>query len=215
MLSELQRALETIYDLEPARPVEDFLVGRSELARLGVVPAAPEELFIIEHDDGADVGLYLSPECLASLARLRPDPPSGLLDGLLPAFSTATEGVSHYLYYSVCAPKGRQVSRLELEVQAEVDKFATALLHLWRVGERIRVGDLLHRLFERVSFRASLDSDQRDRYQTANRLSRGYCRFIAKAFCAKGRLDSMLSELRHSYRLPAQTKFARFSDAAV
>jgi hypothetical protein len=214
MLGELQRALEIIYHLEPEPSVEDFLVGRGDLARLGASPSANEELFIIESDGDADVGLYLSPDCLQTLERLKTDPAAGLLDGMLPAFTTAAEGVSHYLYFAGCARQMRTVSKLELEVQAEVDKFAIAFLHLWRVGERARSGELIHRLFERVSYRPSLDSDERDRYRTANRLSRGYCRYLSKSFCIEGKLEGLLAELRHSYRLSAQTKYARFSDAA-
>ncbi len=214
MLGELQRALEIIYDLDAAPPVDGFLIERQALASIGAFPSAGEELFIHEHDGEADVGLYLSPECLTALERLQVDPPSALLDGVLPAFAMATEGVSHYLYYVACARQTRAVSKLELEVQAEVDKFATALLHLWKVGERSRAGELIHRLFERVSYRPSLDSEENDRYRTANRLSRGYCRYLSQSFCEPGRLDAFLAELRHSYRLTAQTKFARFSDAA-
>ena len=214
MLDELQRAIQIVYDLDPAPPVENFLVGRAALSRIGATPSAGEELFILEHDGEADVGLYLSPECLGAVERLRADPPAALLDGVLPAFAMATEGVSHFLYYFSCAQQARSVSKLELEVQAEVDKFAVALLHLWRVGERKRAGELIHRLFDRVSYRPALSGDEHDRYTTANRLSRGYCRHLSRSFCADGNLEGLLSELRHSYRMMGDAKFGRLQRAA-
>ena len=214
MLDELQRAIQIVYDLDPAPPVEDFLVGRSALAKIGAFPAAGEELFIHEHDGEADVGLYLSPECLGTIERMRADPPAALLDGVLPAFAMATEGVSHYLYYFACAQQQRPVSKLELEVQAEVDKFAVALLHLWRVGERKRVGELLHRLFDRVTYGTWLTGDERDRYRTANQLSRGYCRHLSRSYCDEGNLAGLLADLRHSYRMVGDAKFGRLQRAA-
>jgi hypothetical protein len=140
--------------------------------------------------------------------------PRGFLDLLLPAFSTAAEGVSHFIYLTLQAVKDRAVSLLELEVQAEVDKFATALLHLWRQGERHHSSELRRRLFERVSYRRELSSEARERYSLANRLARGYASFLERRFILRGCIEGLLRELRCSYRLPSVAKFAHLAQAA-
>lgn len=210
-LGLIQRALETIYDLDPAPPVDAYLVGAAARRALPAGTSRPEELFVVERDGAMEIGLYLDPRCLAALGRLTADPPAALLDGLLPDFAIATEGVSHFLYLAGCARAERSVTSLELEVQAEVDKFATALLHLWRVGERRRSAELVHRLFERVAYRAKLNREERDRYRTANRLARGYCRYLDAAFVGSARLDALLAALRRAYRLYGQDKLAHLA----
>ncbi len=88
------------------------------------------------------------------------------------------EGVSHFLYVATRARAGRPVPLLELEVQAEIDKFALLLLHLWRRGLRRMSGALRGRLFERVGYRAHLGAEARHRYREANRLGGGYARWL-------------------------------------
>jgi hypothetical protein len=206
MLGELQRALEVIYGVTAPARVEDFLLPRAALARLGQAPGASEALLVRQHGDELDVALYVSPEVMARLPSLGADGARGFLDGLLPDFSTATEGVSHFVYLTLQALLDRTVSLLELEVQAEVDKFATALLHLWKHGERRLSPQLRSRLFEQVGYRSELSAQERERYGLANRLARGYARFLDARFVAPGGLEGLLRELRRSYRLRSAEK---------
>ena len=205
MLSDLQHALEIIYGVSSPGRVEDFLMQKAALLELGAIVRAPEELFVLQQPEGVEIALYISDDILASLPRLQLS--GALLEGFLPAYSTAAEGVSHFVYLSLQAMRDRAVSLLELEVQAEIDKFATALLYLWRRGERQRSGELRSRLFDHVGYRADLDPGERDRYAIANRLARGYSAFLESKFIADNRLEGLLRELRHAYRLPSTDKF--------
>lgn len=208
MLRELQRALEVIYGVTSPHRVEDFLVGPAKIAGLGASVRAPEELFVVPGNGEVEVGLYLSPEVLARLPELQDDGAVSFLGEILPAFATAAEGVSHFVYLTVHAMRDRAVSLLELEAQAEVDKFATGVLHLWKHGERRRCAELRERLFDRVSYRADLSAEERHRYGFANRLARGYSRFLESRFVLAGYLEGLLAELRRTYRLPSDDKFA-------
>jgi hypothetical protein len=125
-----------------------------------------------------------------------------------------TEGVSHFLYLSAAADADRQLSRLELEVQGEVDKFAAAALHLWGRGLPRLVSGLCDRLFGRVSYLPHLTADERLRYETANRLAGGYARSLVERFVARGRLDQFLGELRQSFRLWSGDKLHHLAIAA-
>jgi hypothetical protein len=208
VVEHLQRQLEALYDLPAQRRVSEFLVARPTAEHLGGRAETPETLFVVEGEGGVEVGLYLAPELLEQLRAADPTRGSGaqLALDLLPAFATVTEGVSHFLYLSTCAGAERPVSQLELEVQAEVDKFAAAVLHLWGRGLRRRAQELCHRLFRAVSFPAHLSHEERQRYRTANRLGGGYARHLVSRYVAPGRFDGFLRELREAYRLPAAEK---------
>ncbi len=208
LIDHVQQQLEAIHDCATPLRARDFLLGRDGLARAGLHPRAPEELLIVERADGLDVGLYLSPRLFEALRGVHPDGRSGvsLALGRLPAFAPLAEGVSHFLYLTAAVEARRPVSRLALEVQGEVDKFAAASLHLWGRGLSRRIFDLCDRLFRRVSYQPHLAPDERLRYEMANRLAGGYARHLARRFVAEGRLDAFLRELRGSYRLWAGDK---------
>ena len=136
-LAFLQAELETIYAVE-APAVDGFLVGRETARAAGRVPQAPEELLVLEEDDGVSLGLYLDDAVMETAAAADPHHPRPRLVArvALARVACAAEGVSHFVYLATRAAAGRPVSLLELEVQAEVDKFALLLLHLWRRGLR-------------------------------------------------------------------------------
>ena len=98
------------------------------------------------------------------------------------------------------------MSLLELEAQAEVDKFAICLLHRWGEGVLAWAKELFRRLFERVSLPGrACPAPERWRYEEANRLSRAFCARLLP-HVAERRLDRLLSALRYSYRLGAEAK---------
>ncbi len=208
LIDHIQAQLEAIHDEGSPLRARDFLLGRRLLEGLGRQALAPEELLVVEEPSGLSVGLYLAPELLQELRTIQPEGRSGasLATSRLPAFAAVAEGVSHFLYLSAAADAERPVSRLELEGQGEVDKFAAAALHLWGRGLVRRVGNLCDRLFRRVSYLPHLTPDERLRYETANRLAGGYARHLAERYAAQGRLDGFLQELRRSYRLWAGDK---------
>lgn len=216
LIDHVQGQLEAVHDLRSPLRARDFLLARRTLVGLGRPPLAPEELLVVEGPEGLNVGLYLAPELFQQLRRVHPERRSGARLALdrLPAFAAITEGVSHFLYLSAAADANRQVSRLELEVQGEVDKFAAAALHLWGRGLRRLASNLCDRLFHRVGYLPHLTLDERSRYETANRLAGGYARSLVERFVARGRLDRFLGELRQSYRLWSGDKLHHLALAA-
>ena len=88
---------------------------------------AEEELIVAEPAGGSDelaLSLYLDPALLARLARA--DPLGRLHAGNVADYWTALEGVSHFLYLAWNAGHDKPVSLLELEMQAEVDKYVAS-----------------------------------------------------------------------------------------
>ena len=217
LVDHVQGQLEAIHDLKAPVRASDFLLGRKALEGLGHRPDAPEELLIVEGAEGLDVGLWLAPVLFEQLRGVLPGGRSGARLALdrLAAFAPLAEGVSHFLYLGAAAAADRPVSRLELEVQGEIDKFAAAALHLWGRGLRHGIFELCDRLFRRVSYFPHLDPGERDRYETANRLAGGYARHLAGRFVAEGKLDAFLQELRRSYRLWAGDKLHHLGACAA
>ncbi|HEY3449492.1 MAG TPA: hypothetical protein VGK67_24270 [Myxococcales bacterium] len=209
MLREIQRALEAIYGVTAPLDVERILVEPA--AMLGDRTRFGEELLVRSVDDTLEVGLCLGPDVLDRLPELSTDAPATFLGELLPAFAAAAEGVSHFVYLTVHALGDRRVSLVELEAQAEVDKFATGILHLWKQGARARSAQLRERLFHDVRYRGALTAEERERYGFANDLARGYTRFLESRFVLAGCLEGLLAELRRTWRLSRGDKFSRLA----
>ena len=104
------------------------------------------------------------------------------------------------MYLALCAAGHRRVSALELELQAEVDKFVCCALLQGRTP------DLRRRLYRDVTFAADLDADERDRYRTANAEAARYAEGLERRFVREDRVVDMLGELRRFYRMGLDDK---------
>jgi len=94
------------------------------------------------------MSLYLDPELLERLDRA--DPMERLHDGNVADYWTALEGVSHFLYLAWNAGHDKPVSLLELEMQAEVDKYVASYWLMRRQFPDRFPAELLRLLFERT-----------------------------------------------------------------
>jgi hypothetical protein len=209
-LSYLQGEIEGINAVQ-APPVVGYLIERSGARAAGIEPRAAEELLLVESSSGLELGLFLDEGVMSAAAAAsgRRGRPRLLARPGREGITSAAEGVSHFVYLSTRAGAGQRVSLLELEVQAEVDKFALFLLRAWAGGgrrsARLSPG-LRHRLFEDVSFLAHLDRGELLRYRTANRLAAGYARWLELRFVSSGDREGFLRELRTTYRLGTADK---------
>lgn len=203
-MDAVQDHLEAIYAVRCSHRARGFLVDAEQAQALGAEVGTAEALLVREEEDGLELGLYLAPDVIGTLAAAP--------DGALGPFCQLAEGVSHFLYLSRSAELARSVSLLELEAQAEVDKFALLLLRAWS-GGRGRWAALLHgSLFDAPEFRLGLSPLECRRYGEANRLARAFCARLLP-LCAARRLEPVLQALRYAYRLGAMAKFEHFAGA--
>ena len=216
-LERMQGELEAIYGLRLPLRVRDFLLTpESRPSARGARPDAPEALLIRQDGEELRLGLYLDPALLARLQTHDPDDPSpSVITDSLGAFTTVLEGVSHFVYLAYRALRDEPVSLLELEVQAEVDKFVTSLLHLWRRGGKAGSASLRERLFHRIQFATGLEGEAESRYRAANDLARGYCRRLEDRFLTEGSPEGLLREVRRLYRLGGAQKRAHLRGSAA
>ncbi len=202
--------LARLYDTYVESDPHEFLISdRRQLERLvgkGAAEGSDEHVFIVEDAEGVSVGLFIDRHVLDRLATA--DPLDALDEQNLQDFCTALEGVSHFHYLLWSLAQGRSVSLLELELQAEVDKYASALMLLTRQ----RDGEFPHALhaamFDRVRFAPELETNARQRYEAANRHAARFCRDLDERFLRRrrSRPEAWVSELRRFFRCPHQQK---------
>ena len=212
MIRRVQDHLENIYALETGLCADDFLVDPEAAQLLGASGHTTEELLILQQGDELELALYLCPKLLERLRALDGAPGDRVVAEALDSYCQLAEGVSHFLYMAHTAREDRRVSLLELEAQAEVDKFATCVLYGWQRGVQW-AEELLQRLFAWVSYRPHLSADARWRYEEANRLAKSFCRKLLR-HVAQGRMDRFLGDLRYAYRLGADAKLRHLAQPA-
>jgi hypothetical protein len=212
LLGQMQVLLTELYDLKIAHDVRDFLIIDAELATLldGGARDADERLLIAQGGDDAEVSLYLQRDLLARLEES--DPVTRLTEHNLADFWTVFEGVSHFTYFAWRASIDMPVSLLEMELQAEIDKFVATAMLLHRQGER-PPSSLHHWLFELPKFDRELEAEELDRYRRANYYAAKYCRKIWPDLTKARHGQRLRQELRRFYRLPRPAKIGHIEAA--
>lgn len=213
MLAGLQKHLTDIYRTDPGFEITDFLITDPALAKIlgngSLVPDTDESVLLSEDRDGIALSLYLNEDMLERLDR--DNPLECLRPGQLEDLCKVIEGISHFNFLVWSAKQDRPVTLLELEMQAEVDKFVgTWFLALDQ--KDYEFANCLHRwLFDEVSYNPNLRREQHERYRAANDYAARFCHGISK------RLDresaSGLDELRLFYRLSQQAKISHIHAA--
>jgi hypothetical protein len=222
LLSRLQELLGSIYDVRISHDVYDFLVtDRARLPPAARAGSAQEELLVAESADGCELALslYLDPALLRRLARA--DPLTRLHAGNVADLLTALEGVSHFLYLAWNAAHDKPVSLLELELQAEVDKYVASHLLLRRQCPGHFPLELRRLLFERARPDPRLDAARAQLYREASRYAQRFCdrleRTLERARAHSGEVPDreVLAELRRFYRLTHGRKRAHIERSAA
>lgn len=212
VLRALQGGLESMYRVETDLDVCDFLVGGESRDALDVERTPREQLLIRPEEDGLQLGLFVDERTLENLAMR--DPRRRLDDHNLQDFLLAIEGVSHFVYLVHRARQERPVSAVELELQAEVDKYLVALLVTWnQTGEP--PADLRARLFTHVTFAGDLSREERERYELANSAADEYAASLEERYVRSRSVDDMLGEVRRFYRKGLAEKLEYISQLAA
>jgi hypothetical protein len=185
----LQSRLEHFYGLERAPDVLDFVQIADGDSR--------ETLLLRERDGELEIALVL-PDATA----VGSEPSAG------DVWLQLVEGVSHFVYIAERARTDLPATRLELELQAEVDKFVVLTLRR-RPAHASRCRALLDQLYARVRFLDPPGSEAHDRYRLANDLA---ARFVSRLL-GRGGWNRVEHELRRFYR-SGQAEKIRLASAA-
>lgn len=201
-LSDIQSHLHAVYDIDLTYRVEDFLITDPDFlghfTKGDTARATPEKLLFRESGGELLVSLYLAEELVEELRH--DNPYERLHQRNLSQYCLALEGVSHFVYLTYNATHERPISQLELELQAEVDKYFLVWMLSTRQGRAIDGNDLSRWLFDSCRFDPELHPLERQRYETANRLARAFCNRIGLPPMEPGGEQPIYRELRRFYR---------------
>ena len=185
-LRRIQGELEQFYGLERAPNVARFVRDGDSGSR--------EVVLVRESAGELEIALVLPPESKRIAA-------GGALDDV---WLQVAEGVSHFIYLVERARVSLPVTQLELELQAEVDKFV--LSFGFAPGS---AHTLVDRLFDSPHFLDPEDSEAGARYRLAHQLA---ARFVSRVVVAND-LGRARERLRTFYRA-GQAEKIRLASAA-
>ncbi|AUX45717.1 hypothetical protein SOCE26_072130 [Sorangium cellulosum] len=207
--ARIQQHLARTYALDDAPAVDDFIRPTDGGAR---------EALLIRHADGdLEVALHLPRRAITRGRR-----------GTFDEICQIVEGVSHFLYVAERARRELPTTQLELELQAEVDKYVLLVYggladEAELPGPPLRRGDeaagpgrfeperaarIRAHLFERITFTDPPGTEAGDRYRIANELAARFAGRIEAEFARRGRHTEMLVALRRFYAAGQTEKIA-------
>lgn len=205
LLTDLQSKIESRYDLEIPYCIEHFVSSdravadrlADEQASNGQQRAVVDEelVFIHQQEDSLEFMVYVDEHLLTALNASCMD-----LDGLC----TVLEGASHAVCLLWHAHNDRQIRPVELELQAEIDKYMLLTGGGLCSAER---RSLHRRLFANSRLISEQGSALYDRYRTASQLASHYCQWLDARFIEEDDMNALQQELARFYRLSGRAKF--------
>jgi len=215
MLDVLQKQLSDIYQLGQSCDVRDYLITDPVLAKaLGqgrVLGDSEETLLMLQEGDEMSLSLFLDAELLQRVNCGNPmeNLCADMLDDLWKVF----EGISHFNCMVWKAQQDRTVSLLELELQGEIDKYVGTMLLAMQQADTSLLHNLHGWLFDNIRFHDDLDSEQRERYRSANDYAARFCHGLKQQLLANDAVA--LGQLRHFYRLQLGDKISHIHSQAI
>jgi hypothetical protein len=185
--SLVQARLARYYGIEPAPDIAPFVRP---------VDGERETLFIRESRDAFEMALHLPREAVEA------GPRAGF-DGVC----QVVEGVSHFLYVAERARRQLPTTQLELELQAEVDKYVL-LVFAERSFDAKRAAAVRSRLFERVEYAHAADTEAGVRYRMANDVAARFAGKLESSYARAGRFSELRVTLQRFYGVGQTDKLA-------
>ena len=183
----VQTALERLYQIEEGPPVDPFLMMANEgEARSAFFPAERRRR---SRDRACDYRPLRDAQPTAS----------GLdIDSLCQII----EGVSHFVMIAERSRAERETTHLELEIQAEVDKYvvlATAIARPLGALDLTRSHRLRAQLYDEVLFSHEPGTEVGMRYRLANSTAARFVRRLEHDYVKTGRVHEMRGVLRRFF----------------
>ncbi len=209
LLRRLQELLAGIYDVPLEFDVRDFLTTDRRRLPQDVRDTGTDEQLLVQPCAGElAMSLFLDPALLQRLEAA--DPLASLHGRNLGDFWTVLEGVSHFVCVAWNAAHDRDVSVLELEMQAEIDKYVSSCWLLRRQWPQRFPTELHPLLFARTRIDPVLAGDRAGLYRSATQYASRFCRGVERRLKRRGAgaaaQRAMEPELRRFYRMPQRAK---------
>jgi hypothetical protein len=216
----VQQQFQSIYQLPQDLSIEDYLINQETLDTMreeqcDLLSTAHHRGFmlLLTEGDELQVGIYLHNQLINNLRRH--NPLQGLHEKNIGDFCIMIEEVSHFLYTTWKARHDIKMTRLEIELQAEVDKFVLCSLYCAQHPDSTYSLPLMELLFEGYHFEKNLSEESRQRYHTASRLARHYCHFLDRNYIKDNHLPQMIKEIRQFYRFSQTDKISHITRTSL
>jgi hypothetical protein len=184
--ARIQRRLGALYGID-APSVDGFVRAASE---------GREVLEVRKRRGSIELALHLPKESLA---------PDGALS--IDVLCQVAEGVSHFLYLAERSRRELPATHLELELQAEVDKFLLlAGVLADKPVEGARLDAVFSRLFDRIAFLHPAGTESGDRYRLANTLAARFARRVTRDLRKEGVSPRLRVALRRFFEAGQREK---------
>lgn len=185
LASAVQGSLERAYGIDRTADVDGFLQSSN---------GERESVLVRVADDGAmEIAVHV-PSLQNSANEDTFDPLCQII-----------EGVSHFVYLTECARTERTTTQLELELQAEVDKYVILASSIAELTET-RSSLLRKRLFEEVTFAHEASTVEGDRYRQANIMADRFVRYLEQTYLASRRITEYRARLRSFFHAGQEEK---------
>jgi len=200
-LDALQYKLEAIYEFQVDQRIDDYLTTDEKFVAevLRTKRSAREQVLLQQDGDDYWLSLYLDEQVYNSFSH--PSVPESMCHQQAGDFCLAVEGVSHFLYLCWNANFEREVTKLELELQAEVDKYLMLLEFATTESELVHPW-----LFDNWKLEDGLNDEEQARYEKANSYASKYCKGLEQRYMSMGQTKEMFRELRRFYRKTQKQK---------
>jgi len=194
--------LQDIYELDISHNINDYLFTcKTRLQQLDTSLTnnyTREKLLVSVDEQGLNLSLYLDQHILDHFTTH--NPLERIDQHNVQEFCLALEGISHFLYLVWNASYGRSVTLLEMELQAEVDKFIMLMNYLEQQSNLPEPGQLTSLLFRSNIYHDDLSQEEQKRYREASGYAKTYCQHLEQQFSGKPNRARLLAELRRFYR---------------
>lgn len=167
-----------------------------------LVPTESQNAFLVHELNGeADLAVCLKNDVLNQLNERKTHGEFKIED--LSLLSIVVEELSHFNYYCEKALRNLSISPLELEVQAEVDKFAFALNCLEQKNEDQFRDEIFSIMFDEFKLGEWVKEEEKGRYEAAHHIARSFCRKMLSETASR---KSDRDWFRAFYRLDSSQK---------
>src|SRR3990167_7606029 len=216
MIERIQGQLERLYGISLSQRAEEYLVNRQEALRVLTLPPNSKihkELFLVRQNGGdtqsgdtLEIAIFLDNKLLHNLEKNNPF--FSLNEKNLSDFCILIEGVSHFVYYLWKAHQGHPSTQLEMELQAEIDKFLMLLFYLRADGDPTFPQKLFDALFGDFTLFENLSAEKKARYLTASKLAMKYCHRLQEQYPRRREFQDLIEEIRQFYNYSQEQKIS-------
>jgi hypothetical protein len=206
LVRDLEKEISSFYDFELQAHAHEHLIDRQSLEKL-----LPNKKFthragvVFEKSQTSEffIGIFFDESLFPSLNQ---DPREKLTNLNLDSFCVLVEEISHFHLVLNRACDSRSVSKLELEIQGEIDKLLFSSLILERQSGKSQMEALFCTLFDM----AKIQNINYDLYWQATKLAARYWENIIRGQKSGENpftLQELQKHMRMNYRLPLSEKF--------